>query len=1168
MGRRALLLLIGILLFSFKLFAATFVVTSNADSGPGTLREALTLAAANGSAVKDYINFNLPDLSEAGRTIAIKIDFPKITSDVVIDASTQPGLPLSTNGAKIIIKGENEKALLVYCFIVGDVADFEVYGLIVKNLYVADNQTFGAFGGIVIGVQGRVAHMIIGAPGKGNVFYNVQATIEGLDKDTAPGGSPPSRVEQIEIKSNLIGIAEDGIKIGEYKQSYIYLPYTYNTTIGGDTKEEGNTIFDLVGITPAGRNEDLEEDVHVKVKNNVFSANTAQQRTGDPNLDFNTAQQLSIGVQPLLTYHKNTTIDVTDNVFGYTLSITGFTNLSCNIQRNFFGTSADQLNKIPVDGSAIAFSYTSGKTLIGGSDNSEGNIIANCLQSKEALDYSYAAIRSASLDQAVKSFVELSHNSFYCNNGIPYSTYTKTQDPLIVTVDDLTPTSVRGKTKPNARVELFYTDKECTQCQPKTYLTTTYADANGNWVYNAALLAGYGVMAGATLNAYSSQFTDTRIYTELNPTFIQPECDKGGSILNIFSAINTKKLTWLNEAGQTVGDKIDLINVPAGKYRLKAEQFGCTIYSIYVVLEDDSPYLDDANKVVTQLSCGKPGSIKGLYTAYAVKFKWVDAVGNQVGDKLDVDNLPEGSYTLHYTGPRGCEKTYGPVILKNTGGPIINDTKPVITNTNCGESTGSIKNIVVTGGSGTRHYSWKNTQQNEVSTTLDLIGQPAGKYTLQVTDDTQCGPLFSKEMTILEENTITLNEPANPVTNTSCNKSNGSITGITATGATKYEWYTNGNKLVGTTADLKGMPAGTYQLVALNAFCNQTSKLYTITELPGTVFPANYNIAHIDACYGVANGGLQVNLDVLIKGVRWINAAGNEVGMHNGVTNLPAGSYKLYLTDQNGCESYYNTYQVASLSEYKTTNTGQASSETCGLKNGAVSATTVTGGLPPYKYKWLDANGTEKGSANSITGLAAGTYTLNITDSRCGEINLPYQIQNLTDDLPAPSLSDIQICTPGETLLLVNNPALGGVYRLYDQANSAAPIAEATGGRFKLNIPGNTSYYISQVNGSCESTRIKLNVTVGLSTMNIANTFTPNGDGHNDYWKIDGVENSPQATVQVFNRNGQKLFESKGYTQPFNGTYNGKALPAGTYFYIINLGKNCSLLSGSLTILR
>jgi gliding motility-associated-like protein len=90
----------------------------------------------------------------------------------------------------------------------------------------------------------------------------------------------------------------------------------------------------------------------------------------------------------------------------------------------------------------------------------------------------------------------------------------------------------------------------------------------------------------------------------------------------------------------------------------------------------------------------------------------------------------------------------------------------------------------------------------------------------------------------------------------------------------------------------------------------------------------------------------------------------------------------------------------------------------------------------------------------------------------------------------------------------------------------------------------------------------------GISALNIANTITPNGDGINDYWKISGIENYPNASVQIFTRYGQKVFDSKGYAQPFDGTSNGTPLPVGVYYYIINLNTNCNLLSGNLTIIR
>jgi hypothetical protein len=83
---KQLFLALFFLFFCLRGFSAVFVVTSNADSGPGTLRDALTQAAANGSTEKDYINFNLPDLSETGRTITVLTQLPLVSSNREFDA--------------------------------------------------------------------------------------------------------------------------------------------------------------------------------------------------------------------------------------------------------------------------------------------------------------------------------------------------------------------------------------------------------------------------------------------------------------------------------------------------------------------------------------------------------------------------------------------------------------------------------------------------------------------------------------------------------------------------------------------------------------------------------------------------------------------------------------------------------------------------------------------------------------------------------------------------------------------------------------------------------------------------------------------------------------------------------------------------------------------------
>lgn len=82
------------------------------------------------------------------------------------------------------------------------------------------------------------------------------------------------------------------------------------------------------------------------------------------------------------------------------------------------------------------------------------------------------------------------------------------------------------------------------------------------------------------------------------------------------------------------------------------------------------------------------------------------------------------------------------------------------------------------------------------------------------------------------------------------------------------------------------------------------------------------------------------------------------------------------------------------------------------------------------------------------------------------------------------------------------------------------------------------------------------------------NTFTPNGDGINDTWQIAGLNTYPNSTVAVYNRYGLQVYYSKGYTKPWDGTDNGKALPVGTYYYVITTDQNKPKVSGYVAVIR
>ena len=84
----------------------------------------------------------------------------------------------------------------------------------------------------------------------------------------------------------------------------------------------------------------------------------------------------------------------------------------------------------------------------------------------------------------------------------------------------------------------------------------------------------------------------------------------------------------------------------------------------------------------------------------------------------------------------------------------------------------------------------------------------------------------------------------------------------------------------------------------------------------------------------------------------------------------------------------------------------------------------------------------------------------------------------------------------------------------------------------------------------------------------IPNTFTPNNDGINDAWVIDHLADYPDVRIQVFNRYGQMVFENKGYAKPWDGTLNGKPLPFGTYYYVIEPGNGRKPITGYVTLIK
>ena len=114
-------------------------------------------------------------------------------------------------------------------------------------------------------------------------------------------------------------------------------------------------------------------------------------------------------------------------------------------------------------------------------------------------------------------------------------------------------------------------------------------------------------------------------------------------------------------------------------------------------------------------------------------------------------------------------------------------------------------------------------------------------------------------------------------------------------------------------------------------------------------------------------------------------------------------------------------------------------------------------------------------------------------------------------------------------------------------------------------------------NDDCDEDGIEDYLDADRCNLGLSKGFSPDNDGNNDYWHINGIQNHPDNEVRVFNRWGNEVFFMRSYNNEekvWRGETNGryvvgrKEVPDGTYFYVIDLGDGSKPLSGYVIIKR
>ncbi|MFC4479421.1 MBG domain-containing protein [Flavobacterium chungangensis] len=483
-----------------------------------------------------------------------------------------------------------------------------------------------------------------------------------------------------------------------------------------------------------------------------------------------------------------------------------------------------------------------------------------------------------------------------------------------------------------------------------------------------------------------------------------------------------------------------------------------------------------------------------------------------------ITGLSPSNYSVNITDGEGTLITK---IFNITQNSIISGTT-TISNVSCnGGNNGSI-DLTPSGGSGSYTYNWGGG-----ITTQDRTSLPAGTYSVTITDSNNCSAVVSN---------IAVGQPAaalggtTVVTNVACNGGNTGAINLTPTGGTgpyTFLW----NDLVTTTEDRTGLTAGTYSVTITDAnSCQVTINSITVIQPPAiTGIGSTTQVA----CYGGNTGAINVTPGGGIGPYTyiWDDGPTTEDRML-----LTAGTYSITITDANSCQrtfSYTINQPAAALSA--ATGGGKTDVSCNGGANGTATV-APTGGTPGYTYSW---NTTPVQTTATATGLAAGTYTVTVTDFYGCQTTRSFTINQ-----PATPLS---ASPAGQTDILCNGSATGSA------------TVSATGG-----TPGYT-YSWSPSGGTAETAT---GLTAGTYTVTVTDANSCQATQSFTITEPGALVASPAAQTNIACRGGltgSATVTATGgagsYTYswaPSGGTAaTATGLAAGTYVVTVTDANNC-----------
>ena len=672
-----------------------------------------------------------------------------------------------------------------------------------------------------------------------------------------------------------------------------------------------------------------------------------------------------------------------------------------------------------------------------------------------------------------------------------------------------------------------------------------------NWSTNTTGQTINGVGAGTyfvTVTDVMGCTTSTNVLVNNIPSstidsikIVNPTCKNssdGSAIAYASGGVAPLTYSWSNAInGQTTS------NLQATTYIISVtDGAGCLSQSNVVVTEPSAILFQPATTYYSMCR-DTNGSAYVLATGGTgtLTYNWSNGNSGQ----SSVLNLVSATYTVTVNDENNCSNEQS-FTVPNAGEPFTITVTP--TDPLCSSGTGSAV-VLVTGGTGPFTYNWSNgmfaTTTSQADTANPIF---PSNYTVVVTTD-YCPPVAAT-FTINIPPPIIISPPT--IIDATCNLNNGSINVVASggTGALNYSWS---NIISGQTNSNIGV--GTYTLTVTDVNNCTTTLAATINNVTTiTINPAS--ITNV-SCNGQSNGNANISASggTGVLTYMWSNATSGQT-----IANVSAATYTISVMDGSGCAN--TTTVIITEPTILQANTGFVNT-TCGYQNGQAFA-NPTGGNGTYTYLW-----STNSTGSQISSLTSQIYSVTITDSKgCTTIST-----TTINDTPPP----IAIATATATNITSGSSttlnASGGTTYLWTPPN----FLNFPNIQNPVATPPTTTTYtviVTDANNCKDTAQITIDVTELKECTNdpyLPIAFSPNGDGQNDILYLRG-NNLNVISLSIYNRWGNKVFETATDKTGWDGTYNGQPTDSGVYVYYLKAtclkDKSQIDVKGNVTLVR